>query len=640
MFQRSIGRVFLVIGVAAIMAAYGQGRAGQMPGAETLANGNFAQVGDDGSVPGWTLRAGGMGTFKVVKPQDDNASPIMTVTVVNTSSRAWTMELLQQIDKVVERGCTMYISFEYKMSRGFSFQFYWQQETPPWPKLLSLRLTEPTERWQQVRVAVPVQSSFQASQTALSFHLAEKKGVLQIRNMSARLVPADVDPETLETNVIAVLGGDFHDSVWRDEVKERILKLKMSPLNVQVRQGDALVPKARVQIRQTSRPFGVGFECRGALLKPGLLAGKWFAQERKRLQELGDYVPKYRELLFSKDGMFDWVVFSDAFMWRDHESWGSGVSEELLSLASGAGLNVRGHALFCPSYMFAPQACRGLGREALRGAVLSHVKSMCEKYRGKIKYWEVVHGATEYNEIYKFLGVDVLRECFRVAREADPDAKLLLSDVQSLSALSEAPMRDMIELGDWLVNTCGIALDGIVVGAGLKRLDVGPQSMQARLDAISSALSGLPIHVTGLAINTEKETLQAEMLQDYMLLFYSHPAVASVTLGEVWSALLAYPQMGYYRSDLTAMPSLELLQTLLTEEWVTRQEGLTDEAGSFGVTGHVGEYEIVVTSGEKERRFHIALPSLVGRPAEPTVVEGDGNVVRHTQDGTTVEVAF
>ena len=50
--------------------------------------------------------------------------------------------------------------------------------------------------------------------------------------------------------------------------------------------------------------------------------------------------------------------------------------------------------------------------------------------------------------------------------------------------------------------------------------------MQARLDAIASALSGLPIHVTGLAVNTEKETLRAEMLRDCMLLFYSHPAVA------------------------------------------------------------------------------------------------------------------
>ena len=87
------------------------------------------------------------------------------------------------------------------------------------------------------------------------------------------------------------------------------------------------------------------------------------------------------------------------------------------------------------------------------------------------------------------------------------------------------------------------------------------------------------------------------------------------------------------------MPSLESLKTLLTEEWVTRQEGLTDAGGRFR-HGHVGEYEIVVTSGDKERRIQVALPSLVGRPAEPTVVEGDGNVVRHAQDGTTVEVAF
>ena len=180
---------------------------------QAIENGDFSAA---ENMAGWAMRGEQLGAFQLVKPQDDGALPILAITVEKTSARAWTMELWQSIKKPVPKGSTMYISFDYKMSPGYSFQFYWQQETEPWPKLLSLRLTEPSENWRTVRVSVPVHTEFAAEKTAISFHLAEKIGVLQLRKISAMIVPADVDPETLETNVTAVLGGDFHDNEWRE----------------------------------------------------------------------------------------------------------------------------------------------------------------------------------------------------------------------------------------------------------------------------------------------------------------------------------------------------------------------------------------------------------------------------------------
>ena len=142
---------------------------------QAIENGDFSAA---ENMAGWAMRGEQLGAFQLVKPQDDGALPILAITVEKTSARAWTMELWQSIKKAVPKGSTMYISFDYKMSPGYSFQFYWQQETEPWPKLLSLRLTEPSENWRTVRVAVPVHTEFAAEKMAFSFHLAEKIGVL------------------------------------------------------------------------------------------------------------------------------------------------------------------------------------------------------------------------------------------------------------------------------------------------------------------------------------------------------------------------------------------------------------------------------------------------------------------------------
>ena len=573
---------------------------------QAIENGDFSAA---ENMAGWAMRGEQLGAFQLVKPQDEGALPILAITVEKTSARAWTMELWQSIKKAVPKGSTMYISFDYKMSPGYSFQFYWQQETEPWPKLLSLRLTEPSENWRTVRVAVPVHTEFAAEKTAFSFHLAEKIGVLQLRKISAMIVPADIDPESLETNVTAVLGGDFHDNEWREKVVARLEKVRKVPVRVVAHRGEE------------------------KLLKNEDLQ-KLFARVRPFSSNLAAYKGKVLD-----DSLFRFVTFTDALVWRENDLWGANTDAELVKMVRDAGLSVRGRALLSPAYRYMPEKCRGQNGDALRKMVLEHVRQMCRRHQGTLEAWEVVHGGQDYNELYKAIGLESLSECFQIAREIEPQAKLFLSDRQALTAISEDPMLDMLELADWLVNTCGVKIDGLVLSANLRRLDVGPQSMETRLDRIASQLTDIPIHISGLAVNTDEEDLQGDMLRDYMLLFYSHPAVASVSLGELWDAAQLSPKMGWYHGDFTEHPSLGIIRKLLDDDWRTNSVLATNEEGVASGNCFIGDYRVTVSSeGEEERQITFSLPPLAGRADGKIAVQRDGVTVTHTKDSTVIDV--
>ena len=604
---------------------------------QAIENGDFSA---EDAMSGWAMRGDQLGSFQLVKPQDEGALPILAITVEKTSARAWTMELWQSVKKVVEKGTTMYISFDYKMTPGYSFQFYWQQETPPWPKLLSLRLTEPTEEWRTVRVAVPVHTKFAAEQTAFSFHLAEKIGVLQLRRISAQIVPADVNAGGLETNVTAVLGGDFHDNEWREQVVARLEKERKAPVKVVVHKGDGVVKDATVTLSQFRRPFKLGVECRGALLKPEMLGNASLRALNERFRANRARLPLYKQKVL-ENNLFGFVTFTDVLNWREQEQWGKSVDTELIQMVRNADMSVHGRALFCPTRASLPDALREKNGDVLREAVLAHVKQMCQRHQDTVSTWEVVRGGADYNELYKVIGLESLSQCFQTAREGEPKAKLMLCDMQALTAISEDPLLDMLELTDWLINTCGVKIDGLVLSANLRRLDVGPQSMEKRLERIASQLADIPIHISGLAVNAEDEELQGGMLRDYMLLFYSLPSVASVSLGELWDPVLTNSKMGYYHADFTEHPSLGIIRKLMDEDWKTVAILTPDAEGNAISSCFVGDYEVTVSvEGEGERQFMFALPPLKGRAEGGDVKKRDGVTITHGKNETVIDVVI
>jgi len=545
-----------------------------------------------------------LGSFTVVPGETPEDAKVMRITVKNTAAKPWSMELLQLLSSDVARGSTLYISFDYKISKDYCFHFYWQVEASPWPKLLSLRITEPVETWHTLRVAVPVHEDYFAEKTAFSFHLAERKGLLELRNLSAKLYPPGVDPESLETNVSPVFGGDFYDKDWRALALGKIDKNRKGRLQLTVQSGEQPVADAVITLRQKTIPLPIGVETSAALLNPDILARRELADLRRRIAPFKDLLPEYKKLTL-QNPFFSFLSFYDGFHWRDHETWGKQIDVKLLDEARSAGKDVRGHALFAPAFMFAPPKCRSLNRDKLWDALMQHVENLSKRHAGKIKSWEVLHAAIEYNEIYNFVGIDSIPEVFRVARKSAPETSLLISDLNSLGEISDIPMTDLIELLEWL-KTEGIKLDGLVLGVNLRRLDVAPQSMEKRLDRLAAKV-GLPIHIRNLAVNDEDPEVQADMIRDYMLLFFSRREVASISIGELWEAAVLNRNMAFYDKNLQPKKAMQIVQRLVTEDWVSNLEVKTDETGQAEITPFLGKHDLEVTDGKNTWKQEVIL---------------------------------
>ena len=560
---------------------------------EILLNGKFDEP--KALSAAWSPRSGGLGTFTL---KDDSAHPaenkILTIDVHQTSEKPWLMELLQPLSTPIPNGSVLHISFDYKMTPGYIFHFYWQEQRSPWPKLLSLRLTEPVDTWQHLQVAVPVHEPYPINTTAFSFHLAETIGVLQLRNISAKLYPPDTDPKSLTSTITPVLGGDFYDKDWRSAILAKTEETRKTAISIQVQKEKKVIPNAKIHCEQLKNEVQFGVEASGALLKPDIFENQnpTLKKLRNRIEKYADQLPQYQKLVLNNKD-FDFISFYDAFIWKEYEQWGHSVAPDILKMAFQAKLSVFGHALFIPAYMFTPTKCRNMNADVLWDALFEHLTSLTQKYASEIKVWDVLHGPIKYNEIYDFIGIDCLPETFHRVHKTDPNIICLISDSDSLGDLSISSLHDFQELILWLKNE-NVQLDGVSLQANFNNLNVAPQTMEKRLAEFANAIQ-LPIHIRNFAVNEEKEDVQADMTQDFLLLFYAEPAVASISLGELWSPALLNPRLGYYNADGTPKAAALTAKRLIQDTWKASVDGITAEDGAFQTSVYNGKYKITIT---------------------------------------------
>jgi hypothetical protein len=559
---------------------------------QILRNGHFFQN-DGASLEGWSLRGG---VEHRLLTDDGKQTATLRLSIGGPGATPWSQELHQLLTSGLRQGEVLLLSFEYKMSEGYCFHFYWQQDTSPWSKLLSLRFSEPSDIWTKVKVAVPVHGDYAPNRTAVSFHLAECSGVLELRNLSVQLYPVGTPLESLKTNVNPVYGGDFYDKDWRQATQKLAQEQRQGQWKVTVRRGGRPVPSAMVRFRQTGRGMKIGAEVSLAALAEDIPGGLPSDEPVKRLSRQDrKNLPQYRQLLL-EPANFDFLTVSRGLLWKDYDKWGAKCLVNALESAVKAGKELRGHALYCPAFMFAPPYCRRQSKEALWQSLQEFIGKAMTQNERHVAQWIVVHNPVEYAEMYNFLGVESLRDAFVTARQASPMAQLLLSEATVLTEFSEKPLDEFLELLDWLRNG-NAPIDGIVLGANFKRIDVAPQSLEKRLDRVIAKLNGLSLGISNFAVNEENQQLRADILRDYLLLFFSRPQITSVSFGELWAPALLNPNFAFYDQKLQPLPVAEAVWHCLNEDWLTPVTELkTDERGVVTLPAFYGDYEITVKS--------------------------------------------
>ncbi|KAF5010644.1 hypothetical protein FDECE_3210, partial [Fusarium decemcellulare] len=127
-----------------------------------------------------------------------------------------------------------------------------------------------------------------------------------------------------------------------------------------------------------------------------------------------------------------------------HYNWET--IDRLVAFAQENDMVVKGHGLISgccnPDYLLNITDPTGF-----RAAMTAHFEAVMHRYNGKVDRWDVMSEALETqgdalasNVFYKVLGPGYIQDAFRIARAADPDAKLFLNEnlVESLPSKRQA----------------------------------------------------------------------------------------------------------------------------------------------------------------------------------------------------------
>ncbi len=225
--------------------------------------------------------------------------------------------------------------------------------------------------------------------------------------------------------------------------------------------------------------------------------------------------------IYARD--FNLATIHSSFYWSVWEPQPGQISssavesakQQIAAMHSIGITDLRGHPLVFPTVepqWLTDQMLNGKIKKAQAAELLvNHVRTMVEQFRGEIGEWVVVNEPFRFysptrGDLWKILlGEDYVEMAFRAAREADPQAKLLLNDYDNHARSGRGVYtsdQDPITRNKTLVQR--LQAKGLIDGIGLQ-MHIRADKPLAKDDLIATMRSyGVPVHITELDVNLKE----------------------------------------------------------------------------------------------------------------------------------------
>ena len=286
-------------------------------------------------------------------------------------------------------------------------------------------------------------------------------------------------------------------------------------------------------------------------------------------------------------------------------------TEEVVTWCRANHITTKGHPLAW-NYIQPPWLKNALPEEAMR-LQLKRIARCAERFAGDIDIWDVVNEATHFDRKFckdnapvltqaiKDMGIEAyIQQAFAAAREANPNATLLINDYRTDPSYQKKVITKLVNAqGKAMYDVIGIQshMHNNVWRAG-KTWDV----------CDTYAKYNVPLHFTETTVvsgpksdsswttTTVGEAAQAKAVAEFYRLLFSHPAVEAITWWDftdqnAWQGAPA----GLVRSDMTPKPAYDRLKDLIKGVWWTKLQCLTVPQGKVDFTGFLGDYQVRAT---------------------------------------------
>jgi len=489
--------------------------------------------------------------------------------------------------------------------RGARLGAHFGFSIPPWSGSLS-RETALSPQWKKYYYSFPLviknklkksgdKNLAAAGEQRVLFNLAFPPQTIELADIRCVSYGPKVIYRDLPQMPVTYAGRE-PDAAWRRAAEERIEKLRKGDLTVAVTRDGKPVADAKVEVRMVRHAFGFGTASSSfRILKDKSPDGERYRQELLRL--FNGCTPE------SGLTMRSW--------WHNPDAQKAAIEE--INWLREHGMEVHGHPLVWPSWRKNPPDMKSMEKNPalLRKTIDAHIRDIVTATKGAVSMWLVVNESWASFDWIDLLGEESLAEWFRAARKADPDVKLFINENRILGAGDANTNSVKHRYLEQIVKRL-LAGGAPIQGIGLQSHSswesfMSPENMLKVLDRLA-AVGNLEIAVTEFGFYVSDEDLQGDFVRDYYLTLFSHPNVTSIYMWGFWDGQHHAYNAPIFRKNWTLKPAGKAYQDLVLGKWWTNADGATDAGGRFRTRGFLGQYEIVVRSGNRTRTVRASLP--------------------------------
>lgn len=507
----------------------------------------------------------------------------------------WTMQLQKKTETAIEVGDVILASFWIRAERSSQesgegqSEFVLELAKDPWSKSVT-HSVRAGRQWQEIHVPFMAGQTFEAGQAQVIFRLGYDPQILEfadlrLHNFRKKLAVADL-PQTK----ISYRGREA-DAAWREDAAARIEKHRKGDLRITVTDKNGQpVPNAEIEVQQLTHQF-------------------WFGTA---VQAQAVVHPEANPVYVSKIPQhFNSVVLENGLKWKPlagdwGTSWNVETANSAVDWARSQDLRTRGHVLVWPSWRHLPSSVMKLkdDKPALKKAVNDHIRELAGRFAGKLDHWDVLNEPYDNHDLMDILGDEVMVDWFKIAREADPNAKLYLNDYSILSGGGgDSGHREHYEKTLRYLIENEAPLDGIGMQGHFGTALTAPEDLKIILDRY--AVFKKPIMITEYDITAEDPELAADYTRDFYTLLFSHPAVEGIFMWGFFDGKHWKKSGTLYDTEWGLKKSGEAYQDLVFGKWWTKGKAKTDENGRVWVRGFLGDYSVKLTNGGASKKVSL-----------------------------------
>lgn len=521
------------------------------------------------------------GPWQLVSPgpeyarMEEGTGNVVRLVVLQATDPFYRIGLSKTVPAEVPPGHRVRLTFRARSATGNPLRAVVERTGPPWTAMAMLNVTL-TPEW-KTYAASGITLGLPPNGLSVRFQAGHEKGEVELADI--HLEDEGKDPQIQAAE----------DAIRPEAVEERIRKYRTGTLTVRVKDAKGkAIPNAEVKVEQTRHAFLFGCNIFG--LSP---------EDTSDLQR--QYQERFAALLNYATLPFYWGSFEPQEGARQYERL-----EAMARWCREHGIMTKGHPLIWHEVY--PRWAPSDPDKAIP-LLEARVKDIIPRYRDLIPYWDVLNEATSAPRyantgvgawIKRDGAVEVVGRAITWAREASKglNTVLLYNDYDTseecLALLRGLQARKMLP-------------DAI----GIQSHMHGGTWPLTRVWAVTEEFAkfGLPLHYTETTVlsgpapqpggsretTEEGERAQAEYVERFYSLLFSHPSVEAITWWD-FSDLRAWQNApaGLVRKDMSPKPAYDRLMALIKGKWWTNAAARTDRNGTCSVRAFQGSHRITV----------------------------------------------